>query len=128
MWIGGAAMIGDLSKFAEVKVTPTVMNYIIVPHSLGAVPVFVEITCADGSVAATTDGNIRYALLGTQCGVVYGLYTNQSKLMYRTFYRNDATNLSVEQYALNSEQIIIRNRNDAFAWNTSTEYTVKIYA
>ena len=125
--VGVASMpCGELTKYAEVKVTPTSEGTLIAQHNLGEIPKYVEITCPDSSEAATADGNIRYGIFSQKLGLTEGLYSGQTALMQRIY--KPGTGSASEIYTFATDSVSFRYRNSAYKWNTNTEYTVKVYA
>ena len=125
--IGGSEMVGELSQYRQVKVTPYATTYLMTSNPLSIRPKIIIISCDDDSPAATTNTNLIEGIIklyGISGGAVAykntsGNYTNGGYLV-----EDDST--SNGRCGIYDGDIRI-NRVAGTTWSTSTEYTLDIY-
>lgn len=123
MMLGGnAEMLGELSKYQQVKITATATAELSVTHTLGVVPKIVivdsELTATNkirGFVGNEFAGVARYTTGTSGGGLFYYIVTSWESPDNARFYWDE-------------NEIHIRQASNTRNWNVNTEYTVHIYA
>ena len=125
-------MIGELSQYKQVKVTPDNTQYLMVANPLSIRPKIIIITCAEDSVAATTaqryfEGILK--LYGTAGGEMIFKNINNVNNSNGFFVEDQSTAAArVGIYTLDGTDYIRINRySSATPFSTETEFTIDVY-
>ena len=65
-------MVGELSKYQKLTVTPESESYLTAQHTLGVMPKIVIVTCDSNAEPYTVEGYNMYAVATETAGVVKG--------------------------------------------------------
>ena len=123
-------MISDLTKYAQVKITPSTINILSVQNPLGIVPKYIHITCDNDSAPYLSNGYIREFQSSQWLGHEIGTNGSNGTLLQHPFYPVSETPTAVNRFHLSESIIEIYKGNGSISgrWHTGTEYTVHIYA
>ena len=121
-------MVGELSQYAQRKITPDTEMYVMFSNPLTIRPKVIFVSCADDSDAATNqayffDGVLK--LFGTGGGQMVYKNANDLNTTGGFFVQDDVTsNARVGMY---NGDIRINRVSGSAKWSTTTEYTFDIY-
>ena len=125
---GGSEMIGELSQYRQIKLTPDTLNYVEITNPLTIRPKIIIFSCAADSDAATTQSRFFEGILklfGTAGGQAIYLNANLVNTTAGFIITDGSTSNGRIGY---SDGVIRINRSGAsIGWSTTTEYTFDIY-
>ena len=117
-------MVGNLSKYAKITVTPSDGSYIEFANALDVDPLYIYISAPENSEAMTENNYVRAAIIYfPKFGAVYNTITTGAERVNGTVRHNTPT-LS-GRFGYYNDKIRIPWSPD---WNTNTEYSVEFYA
>ena len=121
-------MLGNLSKFQQIKIIPSTASDLVVTHSLGVVPKVIIVTSPETSEPFTAEGFFRNCILSDVCGaVLYHNKANHNIVVGGLILVANASNVTNGNYYVSTNQIKIHQASGNGTWSTSTEYTFDIY-
>ena len=126
--IGGNEMLGELTQYAQRKITPNTLNYVEISNPLTVRPKIIIVSCADDSYAATTQNRYFdgvFKLFGTGGG--QAVYINSSLANTSASFMIDDGSTSNNRIGVSNGIIRINRSSSAVGWSTETEYTFDIY-
>ena len=122
-------MVGELSQYRQVKVTPDNSGYLTVSNPLSIEPKIIIISCAADSDAATGTNKLIEGIVKLFGGIAAGGigYYNTSMTYVTSSYKCEDNSTSNAIVGIYDGNIRINRYTAAILWSTETEYTLDIY-
>lgn len=123
-------MIANFTKYAQVKVTPSVITMLSAQNPLGVAPKYVHVTCDHESAPYTVNGYVKEMWLNNDFGMSIGTNGSNGGNTYDQFNAVQQTPTQADTFYLSDTEISIYKSAGAVSgrWHTGTEYAVHIYA
>lgn len=123
-------MIANFTKYAQVKVTPSVITMLSAQNPLEVAPKYVHVTCDHESAPYTVNGYLKEMWLNNDLGMSIGTNGSTGGNTYGTFNAVQQTPTQINTFYLSDTEISIYKSYGSISsrWHTETEYTVHIYA
>ena len=125
------ADVGEFSKHQQVKATPSSTNVLTISHNLGEKPKLVTITCPETSTPYTEEGYVRQIVTYQNVGGCWYHNSSNHNLVAAGYNRSATDSIPATTnlyYAYGTNQISVYRPGANGLWNTSTEYTIDLYA
>lgn len=118
-------MVGELSKYQQVKVTPSANTDLTFSHNLGVIP---KLIIVDSNQTYVSTQYMKSGVFDQHQGAMSFLDVNPSATGYYYTVNLNSTGTTNANIYVSDSSVSIRRGAATRYFDTNTEYTVDIYA